>query len=69
MKDRALNTIHARGLATDHHLETLAEYLPPERDAHPEHQDTKAYDAWIKLPPHAILAALAHIEVYLDNLI
>ena len=38
VKDRALNTIHARGVVPEHPLESLAEYLTPERDTHRERQ-------------------------------
>ena len=60
-KDRALSTLHARGSALDHPLETLEEALPPDRDAHQEHQEAKEYDTWRKLNPQSIWVALAHI--------
>ena len=67
VKYRALNTLHATGAAPEHPLETLVEAFPPDRDYHKERQEEKADDTWIKLPPELRRAALAHIEVYLDD--
>ena len=69
VKDRAINTLHARGVAPEHPPETPTEELTPDRDAHQECQDAAADNTWSKLPPHASWEALAQIEVYLENFI
>ena len=48
MKELSLNSLHERGAALEHSLETLAEIFPLKRDAHWEGQEGKVDNNWRK---------------------
>ena len=69
VKYRVIKTLYTRWAVLGHPLETLAEVIPPDRDARQESQEVKVDDTWSKLNTNARQVALAPTDVYLDEFI
>ena len=69
VKDHTLDTISTRHNAPPHHLEDLADTKLLQTSTEDSEATLEADSNWEALSPHARATSLAHVEVYLDEVI